>query len=215
MHARLAQRLGLTLLLPFAAFAQEMPAPIPVPAPEEFYFDEDAATTQPVVALEGDPVDVERLVRLMERGGRDADEATAQLAHLAMTSGREETGDRLYRRLLGELTPRSTLGHAVRWNYAWDLYRSGDPRAALRQWLAAFEGRLTRPDWVPTTLALALWRLDRREEALDWYAAAVRTHPGRWRDPELASLLPDWREDERALLAEVHAAWKQAPPSWP
>jgi hypothetical protein len=30
-----------------------------------------------------------------------------------------------------------------------------------------------------------------------------------------AQLLPQWREDERASLAEVQQAWAAAPPAWP
>ena len=70
--------------------------------------------------------------------------------------------------------------------------------------------------WQPPTLALALWKLGRRQEAVAWYAAAVRTEPGQWSDAaRFAELLPDWREEERATLAEVLAAWQDAPPAWP
>ena len=49
-----------------------------------------------------------------------------------------------------------------------------------------------------------------------WSAAAVRTEPGQWSDAaNFAGLLPDWREEERATLAEVLAAWQDAPPAWP
>lgn len=81
---------------------------------------------------------------------------------------------------------------------------------------AGASGYFSNPVRVPPTLALVLWTLDRREEAVRWHAAAVRTEPLRWRDlAHLASLLPDWREQDRATLAEVAAAWKAAPPAWP
>ena len=51
---------------------------------------------------------------------------------------------------------------------------------------------------------------------MKWYAAAVRTEPGQWSDSaQYARLLPTWREDERALLAEVQQAWASQPPAWP
>jgi hypothetical protein len=87
--------------------------------------------------------------------------------------------------------------------------------AALEQWLGAAAARAQSPAWVPPTFALALWRLDRRDEARDWYAAAVRTWPDRWSNPDLAALLPEWGDAERAVLAEVHAAWAEDPPGWP
>ncbi|HEY9540949.1 MAG TPA: tetratricopeptide repeat protein, partial [Luteimonas sp.] len=98
----------------------------------------------------------------------------------------------------------------------WDLYRAGDAAAALSRWREAGIETYNNPGWVPPTLALGLWTLDRREEAVQWYAAAVRTEPMHWRDPaNLPALLPDWREEDRAKLAEVAAAWAKAPPSWP
>ena len=94
--------------------------------------------------------------------------------------------------------------------------RQGDVEAALQQWSELVSGRLVKPAWAPPTLALALWRLDRKPEAVRWYAAAVRTEPALWRDPaRLPALLPDWTEADRALLGEVLAAWSADPPPWP
>src|SRR3546814_2949965 len=79
----------------------------------------------------------------------------------------------------------------------------GDAAAALSRWREAGIETYNNPGWVPPTLALGLWTLDRREEAVQWYAAAVRTEPMHWRDPaNLPALLPDWREEDRAKLAE-------------
>ena len=64
--------------------------------------------------------------------------------------------------------------------------------------------------------ALALWRAGQKQEAVQWYAAAVRTEPAQWSDSSrYAQLLPLWRDDERASLAEVQQAWAAAPPAWP
>lgn len=211
MKATLIRCLGLALLLPLALHAQT------VPAPKEFYFDEDAATARPIVAIAGDDeATLERLMQLMERDRRDADRAAAQLAHVAMRTGRTDVGHALYQRAFDDTSERSALRYALHWNYGWDLARTGDTEGALPHWLAAGFDRLIDPEWLPPTLALALWRLDRRDEALAWYAAAVRTWPNRWRDPgDFSALLPDWREDERKTLGEVHAAWLENPPAWP
>ncbi|MDH5821820.1 tetratricopeptide repeat protein [Luteimonas sp. RD2P54] len=211
MKAMLVRGLGLALMLSFAAHAQSLPRP------KEFYFDQDEATTGPVVAIEGsDEPTHARLMQMIERGQRDADRAAAQLAHAAMRTGRTETGIALYQRALDDAAQRSALRKAIHWNYGWDLLRSGDAEAALEQWLAAVSGRLAGPEWLPPTLAMVLWRLERHDEARDWYAAAVRTYPQRWRDPgDFSALLPGWQDDERATLAEVHAAWRENPPAWP
>jgi len=88
--------------------------------------------------------------------------------------------------------------------------------AALEQWVASASSLRGNATWVPPTFALALWKQGQREQAVKWYAAAVRTEPGQWSDSaQFARLLPTWREDERALLAEVQQAWASQPPAWP
>ncbi|MET0290360.1 MAG: tetratricopeptide repeat protein, partial [Pseudoxanthomonas sp.] len=65
-------------------------------------------------------------------------------------------------------------------------------------------------------LSVVLWQLDRKDEAVKWYAAAVRTEPGQWSTTaDYAHLLPGWTDAERATLAQVQAAWEAAPPAWP
>lgn len=194
----------------FAAGAQSLPKP------KEFYFDEDRGVTRPVVAidgLEGEAL-AEQLVKARERG-RKAVEATAQLAHVAIAGGRAELGKSLYQQALGSVQPGGTLWRSISWNYGWDLYRLGESEAALAQWAGAVNG-VGAPTWVPPTLALGLWSVDRKAEALQWYAAAVRTEPTLWNDAaNFARLLPEWTEAERNRLAEVHAAWQADPPAWP
>lgn len=193
----------------FAAQAQELPKP------KEFYFDEDASTTRAVVAVpgEGDAV-VDKLASIVQRDSR-AFEARAQLASIAFKGGRRELGEQLYQAALGGLSSSSQQARTVTWNYAWDLYRAGDTQQALTQWAGLINGRPSTPDWLPATLALALWKLDRRDEALQWYAAAVRTWPDRWSTADaLQAQLSGWKDDERATLAEVQAAWQLNPPAW-
>ncbi|MDR7193938.1 tetratricopeptide (TPR) repeat protein [Luteimonas terrae] len=202
---------GLGLLFALNVGAQTLPAPA------EFYFDDDTRTASPVVAITGDDDQTHaRLMQLIDRNARNADQARAQLAQALMRSGREDTGRAMYAQALASLSVRSNQRSTVHWNYGWDLYRSGHHQEALDQWRQALEGRLVRPSWAPPTLALALWSNDRREEAVRWYAAAVRTEPTLWSDPaRYPTLLPDWTAAERATLAEVFAAWQAAPPAWP
>lgn len=187
-----------------------------LPAVREFYFDDDQAA-RPIRVVDGvDDAAVDQLMRTMERRQRHAELATAQLAHIALAGGRAETAHALYRQAIESTSPRSSQRQQVQWNYGWDLLRAGDAEGALAQWTAVMEGRRQQPEWLPPTLALALWRLDRRAEAVAWFAAAVRTHPDRWPyAANLPALLPDWRPAERATLAEVQAAWVANPPAWP
>ena len=187
-----------------------------VPAPKEFYFDEDRQTTREIVAVqgEGDAV-VDRLATTVARRPSDV-ESRAQLARVAMRSGRGELGEELYRAALKNASGNQRLARAVAWNFGWDLYLAAQPQRALEQWASLLGGWPSTPSWQPPTLALALWKTGNRADALAWYAAAVRTEPQRWSSPgDFAALLPDWREEDRATLAEVHAAWQADPPAWP
>jgi tetratricopeptide (TPR) repeat protein len=192
-----------------AVSAQQMPRMV------EFYFDADASAMRPVLVLKdsGDTA-VDRLMRKVERSP-DAVLETAQLAHYAMASGRHDLGRDLYARALARMDQGSGLWRPVKWNLGWDLYRAGDTQAALAQWTELGQ-RGTAASWMPPTFAIALWKLGRRDEAIRWYAAAVRTEPAQWStSARHAQLLPQWRDDERATLAEVQAAWAADPPRWP
>lgn len=199
------------LLLSTAVAAQQSRV---VPT-SEFYFDTDAGTTQPVVAIKGEGQQlVDRLLEQM-RSETEAKAATSQLAHLAMTGGRPELGRELYQRAIGWLDTSDSLYRPVLWNYGWDLYRLGEHGAAFEQWHALLRSRNIHPTWLPQTFALALWTLGRKDEAVQWYAAAVRTEPTRWSSGTgFEQLLPEWTESERALLSQVHEAWTANPPDW-
>ena len=187
-----------------------------LPAPKEFYFDADPQTTRAIVALSGEGQEVvDRLAATVARRPDDV-ESRVQLARVAMQSGRLELGDELYQAAQRNAGSNQRLSRAVTWNYGWDLYRAGEAQRALEQWQKLIGGWPSTPGWQPPTLALALWKLDRRAEAVAWYAAAVRTEPQQWSSAaSYPQLLPDWREEDRALLAEVLAAWQANPPAWP
>lgn len=183
-----------------------------LPRPAEFYFDADANTVRPVVAIReanGDAA-VDRLTKAIQRNPRAAAER-AQLASIAMEAGREALGRELYTAALAQLDTNHGLWRAVMWNYGWDLYRAGAHAEALAQWQTLVTSRSSTASWIPPTLAIALWQVGRRAEAVQWYAAAVRTEPTRWNDPaQFPALLPAWREAERETLAQVHAAWVES-----
>jgi Tfp pilus assembly protein PilF len=206
-------RFGLALGLAMCSLLAQAQS---LPAPKEFYFDDDANTTRAIVAIpgSGDAV-VDRLAATVERKPSDV-ESRVQLARIAMRTGRPELGDELYRAAQKNAARNQRLSRAVTWNYGWDLYRAGEYQRALEQWHQLLGGWPSTPSWQPPTLALALWKLDRRPEAVAWYAAAVRTEPQQWASAaNYARLLPDWREEDRAALAEVLAAWQADPPAWP
>jgi Tfp pilus assembly protein PilF len=208
--------LAVTLAAAGSAHAQAPSGPS-LPRPAEFYFDTDTKSTKPIVAVRetGEAATV-KLLKLLERNPSGKTE-NAQLAHLAMTAGRTDLGREFYLRSM--LLIPSTDGvfwRPLMWNYGWDLYRAGDPAGALQQWQTLATTRGSNASWIPPTLAMVLWSLGRKDEAVRWYAAAVRTEPQQWGvATRYAQLLPEWRDADRATLAEVQAAWAANPPRWP
>lgn len=186
-----------------------------LPAVQEFYFDNDVAAA-PMVVVQGQGGElVDQLMKQRERG-RKSLEATVQLAGVAIAQGRPELGRSLYEQAATTASASSVPGRSVRWNYGWDLFRLGEVEPALAQWSAAQAGLRGNPSWAPPTYALALWTLGRKDEAVQWYAAAVRTEPQLWSsNARFAELLPAWRDSERAVLVEVQQAWAAKPPAWP
>lgn len=186
-----------------------------LPRPAEFYFEPDALLARPFLEPGATP-SIERLTRIVERKPESIVER-AQLAQLAMRGGNPRVGRELYDATLARVGESNAHFRRLLWNYGWDLHRAGDVAGALAQWQALATSRGgSRAAWLPPTLALSLWANGRRDEAVQWYAAAVRTEPAQWRTTaHHARLLPDWTDADRARLAQVHAAWVANPPRWP
>lgn len=206
----------LLLVVALAAGGAHAQSTTSLPRPVEFYFDADAIATRPIVAVRdtGDAA-AAKLIKAIGRNPQ-AKAENAHLGHLLMAGGQPELGREAYQRALARMTPGDSLYRPLLWNYAWDLYRTGDTVNALEQWSSLLKSRSINASWMPPTLALALWSVGRKDEAVRWYAAAVRSEPAQWRDTgRYVALLPEWRESERATLAEVQAAWAASPPAWP
>lgn len=206
----------LLLVVALAASSAHAQSGTSLPRPVEFYFHADAIATKPIVAVRdtGDAA-VAKLIKAISRSPQ-AKAENAHLGHLLMAGGQPELGREAYQRALARMTQGDGLYRPVLWNYAWDLYRIGDTANALEHWSSLLKSRSINASWMPPTLAMSLWSVGRKDEAVRWYAAAVRSEPGQWRGTSrYAELLPDWRESERATLAEVQAAWAANPPAWP
>lgn len=207
MRFRLSLALLLALGASVASHAQAL-------RPAEFYFDPDALTVRPFVVA-GETPSIERLTRMVERKPGLMVER-GQLAQLAMRSGQAQVGADLYGGALSRIDETNAVWRRLKWNYAWDLHRAGDTAAALAHWQDLVTARGSTGSWVPPTLAMSLWANGRHSEAVQWYAAAVRTEPAQWRGTDRhAQLLPGWRADDLKHLADVHAAWVANPPRWP
>lgn len=189
-----------------------------LPRPAEFYFDEDRQTTRRFDLLGADQVNESAVQALLRQGARDrrGAESIGRMAHTAFNRGRADIGQALYERALRDTGSSHGSWRNLVWNYAWDLHQAGRADEALAAFVQLITARSTRAAWIPPTLALALWQSNRRDDALRWYAAAVRTEPDLWSAPaDFAELLPDWSEQDRQTLQQVHAMWAQNPPAWP
>jgi len=125
-----AKILGSMLLVSGTAPVWAAPA---VPAPQEFYFDSDAAAVPMIVVQSDGDALVAQLLKQRERGRRTV-EATVQLASVAIAQGRTELGEQLYREALKDAPVQGSLGRSVRWNYGWDLLRQAMNWALFRIW---------------------------------------------------------------------------------
>ena len=82
-------RIFLATMLASSGFAAQAQV---LPKPKEFYFDESADVARKIVVVEGEGEAItEQLLKARERGRKQV-EATAQLAHVAMSSNRAELG---------------------------------------------------------------------------------------------------------------------------
>lgn len=200
---------GLLLGVSWAASAQALPQI------REFYFDPDPAAALMQAVDPALPDVVDQLARLRTRGRR-AVEATVQLANIAAVEGRLELADSLYREALDASPSNAVVGRSVRWNLGWFAFRKGDHALARKSWLEALDNVRGQPGWVPPTLALLSDAEGDTDEAVKWFAAAVRTEPQLWSDPaNFERLLPAWTPAERQALTRIHQAWVAAPPAWP
>jgi tetratricopeptide (TPR) repeat protein len=83
------------------------------------------------------------------------------------------------------------------------LFRMGDAETAAEIWEEAVEDLPDAPDYAYAGYAIALWKLDRKSEALDPYRAAIEWDE-RWRDDveDIATEI-NWTDTMTALAKEI------------
>ena len=158
----------------------------------------------------------QKLLKLIERDPR-AKAEHAQLAHLAMEGGRTDLGKRSlhtrpfphhqYRRAVARGDVELRLGSLSRRRRR----RGGRPMAAALQARRSNAASGCRRRWHwrcgPPVVRTKRCSGMQRPCAPNRNCGAI--------PPAYARLLPDWRDAERATLAEVQAAWAANPPAWP
>lgn len=120
---------------------------------------------------------------------------------------RHEAADDDFRYLLdrGDLNPFQL--RRVQWNYGWALLEVDRPAEALRYWQLAEQGHGGKPEWVPLTFALALWRMGEQDRAVRFYDAATRTDPRLTTAEGVAERVQYWEALPKATATALYEAW--------
>jgi tetratricopeptide (TPR) repeat protein len=202
---RVALWSGLAALLFSCAAAAADTTPLPPPAAR--YVDEDPAATA-IVLVNPSRSDVMQRLDQLVREPKNAWKARAQRGFLYGIRGEREKLDRDYSAAAEKLPDDPYAPRILAWQHGWALFEAGDYAAALARWQEAERAHGGHPSWVPYTFAVALWRMDRREEALAYYAAAVRSAPERWGSKAgLASITTKWHKPELEAAEALLEAW--------
>jgi predicted Zn-dependent protease len=94
------------------------------------------------------------------------------------------------------------------WSHGWALLGLDRPEAALSEWREVERLHGGHPYWLPYTYAIGLWAAGRHDEAVAYYAAAVRSFPERWATREsVRTHSSKMKPEEQALMLEVFTAW--------
>lgn len=195
------------LLAPLSAFAAE--ARTAVPPPAEKYLDPDPfSRADQTVDLNGmenplkgldariaaDPTDFHLFV---ERGYLKADRGDVKGAQADYAQAVKAAGDNAH-----EL-------RFAHWSHGWALLGLELPEASLAEWRESEKLHGGHPYWVPYTYAMGLWAAGRNDEAVAYYAAAVRSFPERWGSREtVRTHSSKMKPEEQALLLAVFNEWE-------
>lgn len=197
--------LGLALLaLPAAAQTLDLPTPA------ASYTDHDPAGTIYPDIHPSSP-ELEATLNQGVRRGRNNPVPLAQRGLYFTLQGQRSRGQRDYDRALSSGEEGSAERRYAHWSYGWALHASGDHAGALAHWRTAADLHGGRPNWVPSTLAIALWSLGARESAVTFFDVAVQDNPAMWEaDDAVQATTRDWRPNDRLTILSIHNQWQLA-----
>jgi hypothetical protein len=183
---------------------------LPLPVPTDYYGDEDDAAVAPKTIDPGDQRALKVHEQILQYDPENVN-ARMQNAELLIARGLRQRGldEYAYALRLAGSNPKQL--RTVHWNYGWALYKVGEPRGALSQWIQAEKLHGGHPQWAPTTFAIGLWAAQEPELALTFYRSAVRSNPRRW--GEIAGLKEstrNWNDDQKAAIETVYTAWRKS-----
>lgn len=224
------RRIAAPLLALLLAACARAPVPTPAPAPSAV-----EVAPVPALAADGDVLPPSRLEPAERYSERDlatvwlplpgdsglylawADSVVAadpaqfdhrlERAFLRSRQGDHQAAEADFRFLAAREDLNPFQRRRVHWNYGWALLEVDQPVEALRQWQFAEQGHGGRPDWVPLSYALALWRIGEHDRALRFYSAATRTDPRLTSADGLAERVGDWSVLPKETASALFEAW--------
>lgn len=194
----------------FEVAAQDA-APLPVGAPAaNAYADPDEAAKSVQYVEKADPRDRNKVLNELTRALRKDPRHVGMLCargYIHAQGGDGDAAELDFAMAASYAAGRSDVMRHVYWSWGWARLALGAPREALAHWQNAARLHGGAPFWLPYTNAIGLWRLDQRELALAWFAAAVRSKPELATREGVDALGSTWQDDERRTLEDVQAAW--------
>lgn len=148
----------------------------------------------------------------IQRNPRDV-EALVQRAYILHNAGDDKRARRDFDAALGAAAPGSDMERRVLWSRGWFAYDDGDATSALRDWQRAVQLHGGHPFWASYTYALAYWTLGQRDEALEWFDAAVIAMPEWGTEEGFARRIQHWKPEQRERMRALFEAWKQRSPA--
>lgn len=193
---------GLVLAAPAAA--QDT-----LPTPAERYVDKDAAAVMPEDVAPNDNRARRQLEQILEYSPEHVPARVQHGFHL-VARGMNNRAEQEFEYAIRISDPGSLNLRHAHWGYGWGLFRMGEYRRALDQWMEAERLHGGKPAWAPWTYAIGLWMAGDRELALQFWTAAVRSDPDRWGASRgLEREIRDWFPNQRLAAEALHAEWKR------
>lgn len=213
--ARNAWLLGVLATLALAAAHAQDAAPLPVGAPAaSAYVDPDEAAQAVQYVEKADPRDRNKVLNELSRALKKDPKHVGMLCargYIHAQGGNGDAAELDFAMAASYAAGRADVMRHVYWSWGWARLALGAPREALAHWQNAARLHGGAPFWLPYTNAIGLWRMDQRELALAWFAAAVRSKPELATREGVDALATSWQDDERRTLEEVFDAYAARP----
>ena len=205
----LVRALPVLLLLGLAEAGPARAQASVLPTPAERYTAKDPAADMPEEIAPGDNRAIRQLEQILEYSPEHVPARVQHGFHL-VARGLNRRAEQEFEYAIRISADGSLNRRHAHWGYGWGLFRMGEYRRAVDQWMEAERLHGGQPSWAPWTYAIGLWMAGDRELALTFWNAAVRSDPERWGASRgLDREIRDWFPNQRLAAEALHAEWKR------